>query len=45
MLPNNKNRLRGPGPYGLFLFLCFDLLMRAVPEPHVDRSGKVFTGV
>ena len=45
MLPNNKNRLRGPGPYGLFLFLRFHLLMRAAPEPHADRSGEVFTGV
>lgn len=45
MLPNIKNRLRGPGPYGLFLFLRFNLLMRAAPEPHSDRSGEVFTGV
>ena len=44
MLPNNKNRLRGSGPYGLFLFLRFNLLMRAAPESHADRSGEVFTG-
>ena len=44
MLPNNKNRLRGPGPYGLFLFLRFSLLMRAAPESHAVRSGEVFTG-
>ena len=45
MLPNNKNRLRGSGPYGLFLFLRFNLLMRAAPESHAVRSGEVFTGV
>ena len=45
MLPNNKNRLLGTGPYGLFLFLRFNLLMCAAPEPHADCSGEVFTGV
>ena len=39
MLPNNKNRLRGSGPYGLFLFLRFNLLMRAAPEGRV----KIFS--
>ena len=44
MLPNNKNRLRGPGPYGLFLFLRFNLLMRAAPELMRIAPAKCLLG-